>query len=788
MRIAFERSICLNSVDFPISTLGITWLQGQSLGEAEAQALGFSVAQERPRRIIESLAWVLSLSGPTILAFDQLDPIVTQHHYRALGTSATEEQNVAQAIIAQIGGGLGALRDTTRRTLTVVSCVESTWEILRRAVLTTFVDRFEPVLRLGAVEQGAVARALIEGRLARGFAASGFSPPYPSWPFRPEAFDELRVDSPREVLKKCDRHRQRCLTAGRMVELRSFREETTASPEQTGQFDALSALDRRFEEFKAGSDPAALLDPIQADEKLAPLLQSTLQCLIEETRLPDQVGAIVDTEFTGGTTTRPLHARLRLIFLAENEREEHYSVRAIERTHPLAYQARLKAAMTQAGIDRALRFRRLCVIRSQPAPSGPMSQELTRRFEAAGGLFLEPIADDLRVMDALDRLRRTGDPALEEWLRERRPASSLRMIREIVPSPLLIEPAAAAMPMAPESSTPKPDNPVVNGRHGSAAVPRRSAAVFPDRAAPFPLGRALIAGQPSHQVEIPLDQLEKHIVILAGSGSGKTVLLRRLVEEAALLGVPSIVVDIGNELVTLDEPWPERPDAWQPLDDRKAARYHDEVRDVVVWTPGRESGRAISLTPLPDLSPFARDDEELDAVVAMVRESLTPIVASGHSAASASKPGTLSKRSDIWRNTAAGTSRHSSLCSKICPRRPALESPASAPLARQMADALRVAVETNPLLRSQGPPLDPALLFGDPERARTRISVINLAGLTGLEPQRAFLNQLALNVFGWLKRHPDPAPRPFAGCSSSTRHGTSSRRKTHRPARKASSG
>jgi len=36
--------------------------------------------------------------------------------------------------------------------------------------------------------------------------------------------------------------------------------------------------------------------------------------------------------------------------------------------------------------------------------------------------------------------------------------------------------------------------------------------------------------------------LANHIAVLAGSGSGKTVFLRRIIEEAALLGIPSIVL------------------------------------------------------------------------------------------------------------------------------------------------------------------------------------------------------------------------------------------------------
>jgi DNA helicase HerA-like ATPase len=41
--------------------------------------------------------------------------------------------------------------------------------------------------------------------------------------------------------------------------------------------------------------------------------------------------------------------------------------------------------------------------------------------------------------------------------------------------------------------------------------------------------------------------------------------------------------------------------------------------------------------------------------------------------------------------------------------------------------------------------------------------VINLVGLVGLEAQRQFLNQLAMTLFSWLKKHPTPPGRALRG-------------------------
>lgn len=85
-------------------------------------------------------------------------------------------------------------------------------------------------------------------------------------------------------------------------------------------------------------------------------------------------------------------------------------------------------------------------------------------------------------------------------------------------------------------------------------------------------------------------------------------------------------------------------------------------------------------------------------------------------------------------------------------------------LALDIADTLRVQMEIDPLLRPRGHALDPAVLLGDvPGCKKVRISVINLMGLPSLEFQQQFLNQLAMTLFGWIKKHPCPPGRALRG-------------------------
>jgi Helicase HerA, central domain len=758
--------VCLNSDDFMTSSLGQTWLQGRRLDDDDAKRLGFTVQQEPPIRIVEALSWFTSLSGPSILAFDQLDPIVTQLHYRKQGEPSAAEQATAESIIVEIGGGLGTLRDLTRNTLTLVSCIETTWDILGSTVLKTFLDRFEEPWRLSNVADAEVARALVGGRLDAAFRTTDFAPPYPTFPFRPEAFDALKIDSPREILKKCDAHRRRCLEGRQVVELPSFaidapKPEPAVAPAATA---GAHRLDAEFAALRAEADPTWILEEKFDDERLAPLLQSALACLLHESDLGSDVDATVDVQFTGGAKTVPLHARLRLIFTKENEREEHYCVRALQQTNARAYQVRLKSALTQSGIDRTLPFRRLALIRSTAVPGGAETKKLTDEFTRLGGVFLAPTVDELRTLHALHTLRARRAPDFEAWLKARRHASSLAVVRKIVTSERIGSGAdVPAPPDDPGSTETEPDLPVINPVAPEPATVEMATMPFVSTASRLPLGRRLLGGKPGESIGMPVHLLEKHALVLAGAGSGKTVFLKRLVEESALLGVPSIVVDVANDMAALDERWDESPASWTEDDREKADQYH-RAAEVVVWTPGKESGNPLAFEPLPDLAPLADDEDELDTAASMVVETLAPVVAAGQSFTATQKRAVL--KASLKYLAAHGGGRLDALIDLLddLPPEAGPRVANEAKMAAQMADALKAERVMNPLLRSRGTTFDPAVLFGS-ERASdpARISVVSLVGLPNREAQRHFLNQLAMTLFSWVKKNPHPGDRPLRG-------------------------
>ena len=247
------------------------------------------------------------------------------------------------------------------------------------------------------------------------------------------------------------------------------------------------------------------------------------------------------------------------------------------------------------------------------------------------------------------------------------------------------------------------------------------------------------------------DLLPRHVAVLAGPGSGKTVLMRRIVEEAALLGIPSIVLDPNNDLSRLGDAWPTRPESWSEEDAVKAETYR-ACADVVIWTPGVTSGNPISLNLLPDFAAID-DADEREQAIGMAWTTLIPFLPGGGEKANRKK-GVLA---DAIRRFAAGRGGALNDLIALLAELPddVSEDSNAQKLASEIADQLRAAIAMNPLLKSIGEPLDPKTLFEGPS-GKTRISVINLAGLASEEARDSFVNRLQMSLFTFIKRNPNP--------------------------------
>ncbi|MDD8026757.1 MAG: ATPase, partial [Acidobacteriota bacterium] len=329
--------ILLNSNDLAQKNVGFCWLQGLSIEDADKAAYKFLKTQAKPMDVVRGLSWVMSLRGLTVLVFDQLDAIVNQHHLLAQGAesgTASEAQRTSKAIIEGLAGGLLAVHDLMSKSLNIVSCLQWTWGILKNEVLSPAAARYEPPRHLDLIGEAGLARQLIADRLGPANEQVGFETPYPTYPFSELFFEQAGSLSPRELLMRCNDHRRACLRAGKVTEIGRIDLVEPMPPSPGASLDALTA---DFEKLRAKVAPDELVQEEAEDGLLESLLRSACYCLIRENDLPRNVDALLDVDFPGGRV-RPLHARIRLVFRDENDREEHCCLRTIERKNAVAFQ------------------------------------------------------------------------------------------------------------------------------------------------------------------------------------------------------------------------------------------------------------------------------------------------------------------------------------------------------------------------------------------------------------------------------------------------------------------
>ena len=687
--------LLLDSEDFDAANLAYCWLQGLNVDDDRRRLLKFSGPPPSHDKLVGGMLWVMGLAGPTLIAVDQIDSIISASSL-LVGADETRDDDSerrARHIIETLAGGLMALHDLKKRAMTVVSCLQVTWPVIKTKAIKSAAHRFQELPVLERVNDDDIVEKLISGRLSGAYADARFQPPYRTWPFRPAAIRSAVGLSPREILIRCEDHRQRCIAAGEVFECDSLGRDVEAAPESSPSRE----LDRGIRApARDAADISPFLDEENEDATTAELLIQSCELLLKHLDLPRSDRRDRQTR-SGPQEALAARPHLASPSMTKDDREQHYCFRFLGHANAIAFQSRLKAAMTASGIDRALTFRRLFVCaarRAAEAATRPGSWSINSPAPAASSsrrptTICAPSSRCRRWPSATRRASRRGCATASRCSKHRysrrracvRRRSSLRRRRRR---------RRAARRRAPARR---------RGRRPLGA--RRATTVATSRA--IPVGRRFERGRLGDRVALAADLLPRHVAILAGSGSGKTVLLRRIIEEAALIDIPAVVLDVNNDLARLGDRWPTRPEGFDADDVAKAEAYAARV-DVVVWTPGLASGNPLALNLLPDFAAIGdkgdRAEDERRQAVEMARATLAPYLP-GAGQRTQLKQGILADALRIFARNGGG--RLVDLVDLLA------EFPATgseigdaAKLAGEIADQLRAAIATNPLLQSAG--------------------------------------------------------------------------------------
>ncbi|HZN73689.1 MAG TPA: ATP-binding protein, partial [Micromonosporaceae bacterium] len=727
------------SEDFHTQDIGFNFLCSNDEEEpGERAGWGIRRGRRSAQEIVRDVSRLLALTGPTVIAVDQIDLLIAQSAKSTAGSTQQQEEWRQALLLEQIAGGLMAMREMTRRTLSVVSCLPSVWELIKTKATDTVQDRFKVAAPLKMIPSAELGRELIEKRFTVRFGEIGYTPPYPTWPVLPCAFAEAVDFTPRELLITIDTHVRSCLRDGVVKEMAHLVASNGIAPSavnlgQPPPPEAVADLDTRFAELRNAADPAPALDARSEDAVVPDLLVVGLTAWAVE---QGPAGQAFSVDPPPGSKPA-LHGRLRRSLEEshkDREDEAHWAFRAIAASNAIAALNRIRNAATAAGLTEGVTKRRLFLLRDDEWSGGPRTKEVVAAFEAAGGQRLPFPADDVKILMALrDLLHAEGLDKLRPWLVARRPTRAISFLAEALAD------AADGLVDAGERQAP--------ARTGTTHT--------------GPSIRVGTSVDDGHPVTVELEALRKHTAIFAGSGSGKTVLIRRLVEECALSGVSAIVLDPNNDLARLGDPWPAPPSGWRDNDPARAEEYLANT-DVVIWTPRRESGRPLSFQPLPDLSGVLDDADEFAAGVDAAVASLAPRAKVDANTNKAHLGQAVLRQALTYYARRRGSSLKELISVLAALPHGVSELDNAEKIAADMAQTLTAAMVNDPLFGGGGVPVDPGLLLTPATGKRARVSVISFIGLPSDEQRQSFVNQLQLALFAWIKRHP-AGDRPLGG-------------------------
>ena len=809
-RVAVDVAIALiltNSKDLAHRDIGDALIQGLPIDVEEARAHSIRASRIPCREVVGAFDRLAGAAGcTTLVAVDQLDGLL------ALGRSL--DGPAEQSVLHEIANGLMDLAEDVQHSLIVLSCLADSWALIRDRAVPTAHARYPTIVELQLIPSAEVGKALVAAHLREAYARAGFTPRYPTWPVRTTAFDDAILFSPRSLITVVQDHCVRCRENGRVTELEQLPNERqgpggprpgVAPPPPGPPPDP--GLDQRFSRLVREANVAAALDEKTVDHGLPPLLSAGLTAWAKEN------AAEGDFSVDPLPGRKPLlHARLRRIVDADTDDEVHWSFRAVLNASPVAALNGLRAGVTASGLEFSGERRRLFVLRNAVWSQGPKTRQVLDGLRAHGGTVVKLREADLKVFRALQQLLEEQPTGLAAWLREHRHASGTELLAPLNPEPAgVATSSAAAEPKPTTSSRPAPlpertapPEAVAPTKAavppGLAAPPRTAApprAVAPSKGAePTTVSARSNAAKPSkaaatsgaatpskavsvtgeagedsiligipegtgRPVTMPLEDLRRHTVIFAGSGSGKTVLIRRLIEECALKGVSAAVLDPNNDLARLGLAWPEPPRDWHDGDAEKAQTYLRDT-EVVLWTPRLTTGRPLSFAPLAGLGDVANDPDESAIALDNAVASLVPRAGLPVSGARLSQGRAVLKEAlaAYVQRGGGGLTGFLGFLSALPEGVSRLAS--GEKLAADIAQTLLAETVNDPMLGGTGEAVDPSVLLQPTAARRARISVISLVGLPNDEQRQHFVNQLQMALFAWVKKNP-AGDRPLGG-------------------------
>jgi GTPase SAR1 family protein len=504
----------------------------------------------------------------------------------------------------------------------IISCLEDFYGQVRSLVAQSYIDRIEksgPVL-LRESRTPEEARLIISKRLAyqSELSGGGLSFPDASQFFGPQFFEEFGGLSTRRLLEHAQsRLREATSTEG---------DEREPEPEKPSFISTLAQALGQAIGFGGSDDEApSTISAVQFREMWERFANES------EAEMPADDQELVDVLSAALLLARDEWGRAIEVTVKRLELGDDLPAFDLTVRHRSGFANDVRVFLcnrpTQGGglkrqLDKvltAMQGKPCFMLRASDFPPNKKNQtaQAFRKFRDGGGRqLLVPIPEWERMMTVREfTAHHRGDAGMAQWLDGAKPLSSLISITHLLRLDLLGRPVPRLV--AKEMDDPQSS---LDGFNALSAEQARAAggnaddSGLPANDDDLPMsvildengsyGASILAGgekgNRGRPVTLNKSVLKRHAAFLGGSGSGKTTLALSLIEQLLLRGVPAVLIDRKGDLASY-----ANPDVWRANDsetpDRRAEREKlADAIDVAVYTPGRASGRPISITLLPN--------------------------------------------------------------------------------------------------------------------------------------------------------------------------------------------
>jgi energy-coupling factor transporter ATP-binding protein EcfA2 len=589
------------------------YLYGQKLGELSHEAVAAldpHTGEGRAFDIIEAIGrimWAVDRAA-LVFAIDQVEDLRFFDDYQERFQKAVRD--------------LIQIANRVPTSIVLVSCLAEFYGKVREVLAQSYIDRIEKAGPVPLIETRTAdeARLIIAKRLQQDERSTGSDP---TLYLGERFFEEFGGLSTRRILE---------LAQKRMREQEGDAPEEPAPTPKPGGF--VSTLAAALG-FGAPEEPAGDAPPIEfRDHWDRFVAQSEAEIPSDDEALSDALAAALTLAKQEWGDT--IDVAVRRVAQAED-------VPALDLTLLHAAGRRTEARIflcnrpAQGGglkrqIDRVLGLmadKSCFMLRASDFPPNKKNQtaQAFRKFREKGGRsILVPIPDWERMIMVREfHNHNRREPGFGEWFQRTKLLSAIPAVAQLLRLDLLghnIRPGTAVARAVAQTAT---DAGEAAGAETAAAA---SAAAAGPRGADWtgwdsnaaaeqkddlPLSvlldeagdgeKSILAGRAlrsNRSITLNKDVLKRHSAVLGGSGSGKTTLALCIIEQLLMKGIPAVLIDRKGDLCSY-----ANPDVWRAQDGEYGERRGERERladsiDVAVYTPGRGSGRPISITLLPN--------------------------------------------------------------------------------------------------------------------------------------------------------------------------------------------